>query len=276
MKTRYKFGSILIICLILLLSYLYFNTSVFFAGSSSQPIQVFYSESQGTFSNGVSEEKYDGITSVIFPITAPFIDSLENIQVFHNNFTQAVNFWYYTGGGNEREYNWTKANEYMANNNPDFLIKASFFNNSIMPVWSQVWGSNPTLSVETSSFFHETSYGVWDAEYLFDSGFTGLNAYNDTYLQANVQQMTFQITISNGYYIENAGLYKLEEHNNATILTQTISAGDTFHVTVRDENTDNIKALVGFANPLVMGALLGVLATEIYEGRHARGSRRRH
>lgn len=152
-------------------------------------------------------------------------------------------------------------------NNPDFLIKTPFILNGILPVWSQVWGSQPTNYVITEPFFHQTSFGVWEAEYYFDAGSFGEEIYNDTYLQAQVKQLVFKITIPNSYYIENAQSYTLQQSGDSNVLTQTLNSGDTLHVVVKDKQAENILAIIGFFNPMMIGILLGVVIQQVYDGK---------
>jgi hypothetical protein len=276
LRIAYKLGLISIICLVLFFSYLYYDTSAFFTPTTTQPIQVYYSISQGILvhdnqGNVIgSHQNYGTIASISFSITQAFNNSTSDFQILYTNFTQRVDFWSQTGNGNEEEWNQTQVAEYTTTHIPDFIIKSPFVNNSSVPVWSQVWHSQPTWSVETNSLFHETSYGVWETEYFFDAGFSGLTAYNDTYIEADVQQMVFQVTIPNSYHIEDAGLYKLQQQGDAIVLSQTLNSGDTFHLVVEDKSTNNVKAVVSFFNPLILGALLGVVATQIYEGRKSK------
>ena len=149
-----------------------------------------------------------------------------------------------------------------------------FAQSGVVPVWSQVWNSQPTNFVTTEPFFHRTSFGIWEAEYYFDAGYYGESMYNDTYLQAQVQQLVFTITIPNNYYIENAQSYTLQQSGDSNVLTQTLNSGDTLHIIVKDKQADNIMAVIGFFNPMIIGILLGVIIQQIYDTEKRPASRR--
>jgi len=257
------------ICLLLSITYLYCNTPLFFTKIKSQSIQVFFSTSQATYillgeNLGGVLQKYDGIKSVNFAIKNPIgIGYDDEIQIHYNNFTQEEDFWFDIGNGTE-EYNELETNQYVLTHQPDYLIRSSFIKNGTIPIWSQVWYSRIN-TIPTNNFFYETSFGVWEGEYFFDNGFSGTHAYDDYYLKAKVEQIIFKIVIPNGYYLEKAELYKLEIYHNATILTEILTVGDSFHITLKNKQTEVITSVVSFI-PLILGTLLGFTVKLIWDG----------
>lgn len=267
LKILSKILLILGIVIALLISYLYLSTSLPYAQTSIQPVQVYFSTSQAIqLSNGGVLQKYNKIKSIDFTMKNPFGNDYSEFQIHHNNFTEEENFWFPTGNDNEEQYNRTKVDEYVASHIPDYLLQTAFIRDSPLPIWSQVWHSQPAILVATTPFFHRTSFGVWEAEYFFDDGFSGTHYENEVYLKADVEQMIFKITIPSGYYIENADKFKLEIYHNETILTQTLNSGDTFHVIIHDQNAENISRIIGFFNPMMIGILLGIMVQQIYDG----------
>lgn len=254
------------ICILLSVTHLYSNTTLFFKKTSPKPIQIFFSESQAIhLSNFGILQKYEGIKSVDISIKNLFSNDYSEFQVHHNNFTEEEDFWFYTGNDNEEQYNRAKVDQYTSTHIPDYLIQASFIRDGSVPVWSQVWHSQPVIFVATNSFLHQTSFGVWEGEYFFDDEFLGITAYGDFYLKANVEQIIFRITIPDGYYLENADSYKLGISNNAIILAETLTAGESLHVVLKDKQAENIRSLIGFLHPLTIGILLGLVAQPIWD-----------
>jgi len=200
MKIQIKTFILVVILLISIGSYLYFSTPLFYDKISLEPIKIYYGVSQGdvqkvsvtvsgneTQQSIASKQKYP-IRYVKFKISNLFKESWNEFKIGYENFKQEINFWYMVGDGSEM-YNTTKRLEYEKNNIPDYLIKASFIKNGFVPVWSQVWNSQPTMSVIIEPFLKQTSYGIWEREYFFDTKFSGTQLNGETYLTAEVKNM---------------------------------------------------------------------------------------
>lgn len=125
LKIKNKIVAILIICIPLIITYLYCNTTLFFTKNSSQTVQVFFGISQAISPNASSRwgngswssqtvyiQKYGGINSIDFIIEKPFERSQGEFQIFHNYFTRDIDFWYDFDNVGTQKYNFTKVNEY--------------------------------------------------------------------------------------------------------------------------------------------------------------------
>lgn len=278
MKVQIKTVILIVVLLISIGSYLFFSTPLFYDKASLDPIKIYYSVSKGNVVNVsisiggqqqssiASKQRYP-INYVKFSIGELFRGSMSEFKIGFENFTKEIDFWYDSGSG-EYTFNHSKAKEYERNNVPDFLITASFIKNGFVPVWSQVWQSQPSMSVYTEPFLKETSFGVWEGEYFFDTKFSGTHLNGETYLAADVKKIIFEVNIPDNFRIENTNNIKLDKISGGYLLTKELEPGKTFHLVTKDSEKEKIKMVGSVISTLgIPGSILGILIPLWYDKR---------
>jgi len=266
----------LIIVLLLLCfsvgSYLYYSTAIFYKKVSLDPIKLYFSVAQGEKINlkigiaGQEQLSYGTrqrhtIKYVRFGINVPFEASIKNeFQIGFKDFSKEINFWDDIGKG-EQKYNRARVDEYVRDNRPDYLLDASFIKEQggRVPIWSQVWQSQPVIFVESEPFLKETSYGVWEAMYFFDTKFSGTNLNQETYLAADVDKLFFEVKVPHYYDIQNIDDIKLDKIEGGYLINKELEKGKTFHLVLKDKRKDLIKIIIAFLSPALFGVILGIL-----------------
>ena len=263
---------IVILIALLLISvgfYLFFLTPISYDENSLDPIKTYYSVSKANIVNisisvggqeqpSKASKQRNPISYIKFSIREPLKGSTSEFKIRFENFTKEIDFWE-DANGFEQTFNRSKAEEYMRKNVPDYLITASFIKNGFVPVWSQVWQSQPSMSVNTEPFLKQTSFGVWEGEYFFDTQFSGTHLNKETYLRASVQNIIFEVNIPENFKIENTEDIKLEKISNGYTLTKELKTGKTFHLVIKDSKKEKIKMVISFLSPALFGIVLGML-----------------
>ncbi|RLG34743.1 hypothetical protein DRN80_02955 [Methanosarcinales archaeon] len=262
---------LIVLLLISVGSYLYFLTPIFYDEISLDPIKTYYRVSKAeadivNISISVGEQEQPTIASkqrnpisyIKFGIREPLKRSTSEFKIKVENFTKEIDFWE-DANGFEQTFNRSKAEEYMRKNVPDYLITASFIKNGSVHVWSQVWQSQPSMSVNTEPFLKQTSFGVWEGQYFFDTQFSGTHLNNETYLPASVQNIIFEVNIPENFKIENTEDINLEKISNGYLLTKELKPGKTFHLVIKDSKKEIIKMVISFLSPALFGIVLGML-----------------
>ena len=257
-KGHLRIATLIVLLLISVLSYLFFKTPLFHDKVSLEPMKIYYSVSEGILINShISKQKYP-IDCVRFSISEPFKSSKSKCKIKFENFTEEIDLWYDLGGG-EEAFNFSKAEEYMRNHLPDFLIEASFIKDGFAKVWSQVWQSQPVMVVYTEPILKQTSFGVWEGQYFFHTKFTGGHLNEETYLSADVKKVIFEIEISDDYQIANAEDFKLDKISGGYLLTRELEGGETFHLVIEEVGKERIKEIIGFVSPALFGGVIGYI-----------------
>jgi hypothetical protein len=262
-------NTIILVALLLISigSYLFFVTPIFYDEISLEPVKTYYSKSRGETvnisisigdqeqSSTASKQKYP-INYVKFSIKEPLKESIGEYKIGFENFTREIDFWDDSNGF--QTYNKSKAEKYERENVPDYLITASFIKNGFVPVWSQIWLSQPSMSVVSEPFLKQTSFGVWEGKYFFDTKFSGTHLNRETYLPANVKSIIFEVNIPDHFNIDNTDNMNLEKISNGYLITKELDPGKTFHLVIRDSRKEKIKMVISFLSPTLFGIVLGM------------------
>lgn len=231
-----------------ILGVLFFDTNIFFEKITLEPISIFYSVSSSikidiTINNQSSYGSYQkyNVLDVEFNIEDPLKEKWNEFRIIFEDPTIEVDFWEPQNG--YEKYNDSKENEYVSTHVPDYLINASFIKNGYVPVWSQIWIQQPTISVITEPFLQKKAYGVWEGYYFFNDRFSGTKLLGDQYLRANVEKLTFKILISDKYRVLNEQNYEIEKLPEEYLYKTSIKSGSTLDFIIVDvgmEQTKNI------------------------------------
>jgi hypothetical protein len=262
-------NTIILVALLLIAigSYLIFATPIIYDENSLDPVKIYYSTSKGNVvnisitiggqeqSSIASKQKYP-ISYVKFSIKDPFKESIGEYKMGFENFTREIDFWDDSNG--YQTFNKSKAERYERENIPDYLIKAPFIKNGFAPVWSQIWQSQPSMSVTSEPFLKQTSFGVWEGKYFFDTKFSGTHLNGETYLPADVERITFEINIPDHFNIDDTGDINLEKISDGYLITKDLYPAKTFHLVIRDSRKEKIKMVISFLSPTLIGIILGM------------------
>jgi hypothetical protein len=255
------------VLLIAIGSYLIFATPIIYDEISLDPVKIYYSTSKGNAVNisvTIGGQEQSSITSqqkylikyAKFSIKEPLKESIGEYNFGFENFTREIDFWDDSNG--YQTFNKSKAEKYERENIPDYLIKAPFIKNGFVPVWSQIWQSQPSMSVTSEPFLKQTSFGVWEGKYFFDTKFSGTHLNGETYLPADVKRIIFEINIPEHFNIDNTDDINLEKISNGYLITKDLDPAKTFHLVIRDSRKEKIKMVISFLSPTLIGIILGM------------------
>lgn len=270
---------LIIVLIIAIFSYVYTSTPLFFDESSLGAIHIYYSTSQGNVVDlsikvgegpeqpTIGSKQKFLINFVKFSINEPFKGSMGEYTIQFIDFEEEIDFYEESDNGIYL-FNHTKMREYEIKNIPDYLIKGGFIKEGFVPVWSQIWHSGPSMSVYTEPFLKQTSYGVWEGEYFFDTTFSGTHPNDETYLTAEVNKIIFEIKIPEKYEVQNKNNFKISKTSDGILLTKELHSGETFHLILIDSQKDMSKKIISVISLVIFGIILGIYIQQWYQRRN--------
>jgi len=273
-----------LIGIVYVILFIYIITGLFFKSSNYESIKVYYSPSGaiivplqisvgGVNENSVASGQKYPITSLEFRITNPFEQSYSEFRIACENFVPQYNFWEPTDG--EEVYNRTEVDNYVSTHIPEFIVAAPFIKNGYVPIWLEVWYSQPAISVNTNNFFIQIGFDTWEAKYTLDDSFLGGEINGITLLPAGyLNKVVLEISIPSGFRIEDpsGGLIQ-GSPDVGYVLTKEMRLGESINITVIDLKNEKIKEL--FLTSSVVLPILGGLFIWIKRARLAVKSEKR-
>ncbi len=115
-------------------------------------------------------------------------------------------------------------------NMPEIIIRSTFIKNELAHVWVPIWVSQPGNLVKINSFMKRTQFDTWEANYFFDTTFTGIKVRNETYLTIDAKKIIFILKIPKKFRIVNQDDVKLRILEVGYIVTKELRPGDSFHL----------------------------------------------
>lgn len=120
----------------------------------------------------------------------------------------------------------------------------------------------------------QTSFDTWEATYLFDTNKGHYTSQNITYETANIKQIAFSVTVPKGYTVKDPEYRNLATDDEGNVIvTKQLQAGETFHLTVTDDNKAEIKSIV--AAIIIAVGLFGGAMTFLYSKIRKKAATRR-
>ena len=269
---------LLLTFLIALFSYLYFSTPIFFKELSLEPIKIYFSTSQSDIHElGISaggkksktkayKQKYK-IPLIDFKIENPFKQSRCEISTKFDGFKKEIEFWEKEDANGISSFQSKKAYEYRKKHPPDYLIKAIFFEDNLLEIHSQIQGQQPSGFTTIEPFFKEGAYGVWKANYFFDTKFSGDKFFSEYYLNADVEKLKFQINVPDSFRIDESPDTFLNKIPNGFELIKELKLGETLAITLYDKNKVRLGYIINFISPTLFGIVLGMMIESWYQRR---------
>lgn len=250
--------------------FLYLNTNIFYNEITLEPVTIYSSTSEAikidilinNQSSTASKQKYP-IKNVQFYIKEPFNSEWSDFKILFENIEVEVSFWDKQNG--YEEYNRSRSQEYVKTHIPDYLINASFIKNSFIPVWSQIWIQQPTISVITESFLKKKSYGEWEGIYFFNDKFSGTNLNEEFYLKADVEKLIFNIFISDNYEVVNFLDFNIDRLSDGYSVTKILEPGETIDLVVINENMIQFKKIAIWLSGSLILLVIGVFLRKWYQ-----------
>jgi hypothetical protein len=254
-------GVLSLLILIYIVISLYFSTGFFFRSSNYEPIKLYFTESgasevpvgiiidnenQSSLAVG---QKYP-VTSIEIWIKNPFESSWSEFNIRCENFRQQYNFWEPTGEGSEEAYNITKAREYEMTHIPEFILFAPFIKNGYVPIWLEVWYSQPSISVITNNFFKRVSYDKWEAKYTIDDRYVDGKIDSTTLFpitsQEKLQKIVLKVSIPPRYKIENPDKDLSIQGSSEVgyIITKELTLGNSIDLVISNPKNKKTKDLI--------------------------------
>ncbi len=270
---------LLVILIIFVPFSLYFETSLFFGQVLVKPVRVYWKVIIGQVplsfpneSNHLGLEIYGfkppnyTISDLKLTIDNAFSASDVKFEIKCENLSEDTNFWDSIGNG-IFTWNGTRLSEYERANLPDILITCPSMQNGSLLSWIQVLYPTQPLSVRfVEPLLKQTSFDTWEGEFLFDGYPAQIELNNKTFVAANIQKISFAVTVPNNYQIQNIESVSMTESSNAFVVTKELASGETFHLVVKDLNSEPIKTLMGYVSGLgIPSIVIAILLSELYE-----------
>jgi hypothetical protein len=263
-----------------------YNSSIPYGQVSDEPISVYWEVSpvqhaeantSSAFANvGEFHPPQYVVNCLTLSVSNP-VSSTMSFQVNCENYTQNTNFL--TSDGSS--LNLTAIDAYKNVTQPDIMITCPIIKNGNFSSWIQLWQQyqqiypyQPLTKQLTGSFFTQTSFDTWEAQFRFDNSFGMLPLFNETfnisapldnplYTKANVSQISFQITIPNNYQVQNPNSVSIESvpttplnTPNEFIVSDNITAGETFDLKIIDTNLEPLQSTLGFIGNIGVSAVI--------------------
>lgn len=210
------------------------------------------------FENGTPTSRYllrilvpppYNISGISFNIKNPFVGNMTGEIETTPNLGNKFDDFQYVNGVLTVQENITRLSEYESQNPKDIIFTSELFPKGNFSTWALVWTYFSTLnrfSIPTNPFMQQTSFDTWEATYLFDSSERDYTRQNITYEDAKVNGLGFTVTIPKGYSVQNPEYRNLATDNEGNlIVTKTLQSGETFHLTVTNDERAEIKSVAG-------------------------------
>lgn len=273
--------SILLSCIVISL---YINTGFFFQSSNYEPIKLYFTESGASevpvgiiidneYQSSVAVGQKYPVTSVEIWIKNPFENSWSEFDIRCENFTQQYDFWEPTGEGSVEAYNKTKAREYEMTHAPEFILSSPFIKDGYVPIWLEVWYSQPSISVITNNFFKRVGYDRWEAKYTIDDRFVGGKIDNITLFpitsQEKLQKIVLKVSIPPGHKIENPteDLSIQGSSDVGYIITKELMLGDSINLMISNLENEKTKDLIQVVAAVFLAISIGLILEYILRKR---------
>ena len=266
------------LCVLAILLYLHFSTSLDYTRTSLEPISLYYSVTRNTKNSNSSGQKYP-IKCVEFTIVDLFKGAYDEkflkdershlsiyksyqgkyneIRIKFSDFKKESNFWDKTGNNFEK-YNSARVEKYIHDTIPDLLISAPFVQDNILPIWTQVSQSQPGMAIDATPFLRQTSFSTWECKYFFDTKFSGTRYKGETYLRVDVEYLLFEVLIPDRFKIVNFEDVQLEKISGGYLLRKKLEGGRSFHLILQHQTRETIKTVIGFISPALFGTIFGM------------------
>lgn len=277
-----KISKVTVFLIVLLIAFipfsLYFETSLFFGQVSVKPIRVYWrvviEQIPITFPNethlymelyGYQDPNYT-ISDLKLTIDDALSASDVMFKIKCENLSEDINFWDSIGNG-MFTWNGTRMSEYERNNPRDVLVTYPSMQNGSFLSWIQVLYPTQPININFNEpFLKRTSFDTWESEVLFDGHPPDVKINNETFVAANVSQISFDVTVPNQFQIQNVESVAMTESSNAFIVTKEIASGETFHLVVKDLNAEPTKTLMGYVSELgIPSMVIGIFMSGLYE-----------
>jgi hypothetical protein len=149
--------------------------------------------------------------------------------------------------------------------------------NGSLLYWIHVLYSTQPISVHFDEpFLKQTSFDTWEGEFLFDGSPINVKMKNETFVAANVQKISFDVTVPNQFQIQNIESVSMTESSSAFVVTKELASGETFHLVVKDLNAESTKTLMGYVSGLgIPSTVIGIFISELYKSKKNKRGRKK-
>jgi len=141
-------------------------------------------------------------------------------------------------------------------NNPDIAIVSPFIENDTFFEWIAICNLFHGSAFDSTPFLHRTSFDTYQCDYTFDGSYSTTRFNNDSFASADVNLLSFTLTIPKNFEIINIeSLDSVEPKTNGYVITRNLVSGETFHLVIRDQTLTDVKTVLGIVD------LIGIPAT---------------